>query len=163
MPKKNNKTQDKLSKNQLIALMGIYESEFEYRDTVLYSRMFSLFYASLIIMLFPFVTKDLPIFDLNIPTYIFITLGMICELLSFFISIVHADRLRKSSATYQKIINMLPEEYRRLSTLDSDNIEHKIPLRRRITNIKLTYFVPIVFFILTICLGIILLFIQFNS
>lgn len=44
--KEKNTKCSKLNYDQLIALMNVYESEFEHRDTILFSRMFKLFYIS---------------------------------------------------------------------------------------------------------------------
>ncbi len=151
----------KLSYNQIISLLTIYEAEFEYRDKSLYARMYSLFYASLIIMICPFISiGDIRLNLHNLHPNFFIIIGMLCETLSFVVSIIHADRLRKSSITYMKLINNLPKKYRRESTI---NPKTKNPLQRlkeKFMNISLTYITPSLFFLLSICAGIVLFITQ---
>lgn len=162
---------DKLSTAELIALLAVYESEFEHRDKILYSRIYHFFYISIIIMLCPFVSIGGVSLKLEgIPPKCFIVAGMVCEVLAFFICILHADRLDKSSKTYVKVIKMLPSQYRRIPTLDSDNnppeesqLENKgfkkkvMNIWRRITNTKLTYVVPILFLFASLSIGVVLL------
>lgn len=159
--KHNRENQQQLNYEELISLLQVYESEFEYRDKTLYSRMYNLFYISLIIMICPFISiggKNLQLHNLQ-PTF-FIIIGMLCETLSFFISIIHADRLRKSSITYNNIINMLPTEYRRISTINSQNAKTMKWLKEKFMDISLAYVVPTLFFILSVCVGVILLITQ---
>ncbi|MCI9596163.1 MAG: hypothetical protein HFE75_02490 [Firmicutes bacterium] len=162
---------DILSREELIALLAVYESEFEHRDKVLYSRIYHFFYISIIIMLCPFVSIGGVSIELaNIPSKCFIIAGMICEGFACFISIVHANRLSKSSKTYKNIIQMLPPQYRRISTLDSDSKpkkdsqsndkrvkkgKDKITIRN-IMNTSMAYFVPIIFTVISFLIGIIL-------
>ncbi len=151
----------KLSTDQLISLLAIYEAEFECRENAFFSRLFGLFYASLIIMVCPFISIgeikiDLP----NVSSCFFIILGMLCETISFVISIIHGDRLRKSSATYKKILKMLPKKYRRISTYNYRNRKYIIGRIEKFMNVSLTYILPILFYILSISIGVILLITQ---
>lgn len=156
------KTQNKqLNYEEIISLLHVYESEFEYRDKTLYSRMYSLFYVSLIIMICPFISiGEIKLNLHNLHPNFFIIMGMFCESLSFFISIIHADRLKKSSITYNRIINMLPIEYRRIPTINQQNKKPIQRLKEKFMNISLTYIIPTLFFVLSICAGIVLLVTQ---
>lgn len=158
---KAQKKQKQLNNEELISLLHIYESEFEYRDKALYSRMYSLFYVSLIIMICPFISIGEVRLNLhNLSPRFFIIIGILCETLAFFISIIHADRLRKSSITYNKIINKLPKKYRRESTVNPKNKKTVQQLKEKFMNINLTYIIPTLFFVLSICAGIVLLMTQ---
>lgn len=114
-------TQETLNHEELIALLAVYESEFEHRDKALYSHAYRLFYVSMIIMLCPFISiGEVSIKLVNVPSLLFIIAGMGCAVFAYIIAIIHADRLSKISKTYRKVNNMLPSQYRRISTIDPD-------------------------------------------
>lgn len=107
----------KLEKEDIINLMGIYLSEWEHRDTLLWSQVFKLFYANLIVIILPYQK----IFDLSVlplDTIIYPIIGIIMSFIFMYIGIGYAYRLTASSDTYRKIMENFDESYRRYSIED---------------------------------------------
>lgn len=172
---KSNNTEfnkDKLNYDQLIALLSVYEAEFEHRDNVLYSRLFTLSYISLFIMLLPYLTS---ISSFSLPRETVIAIGIINEIITFIISKIHANRLDCISTTYRNLLKILPKGYSKLTIeealVSSDSklltyISKKNPkMHKKIIDtafsfyaIKLTYFSPNILCFCIIIIGCILLF-----
>ena len=97
-----------LEKEDMINLMEIYLSEWEHRDTLLWSQVFKLFYANLIVIILPYQK----IFDLSVlplDTIIYPIIGIIMSFIFMYIGVGYAYRLRASSQTYEKIIENFDE------------------------------------------------------
>lgn len=106
-----------LEKEDMINLMEIYLSEWEHRDTLLWSQVFKLFYANLIVIILPYQK----IFDLSVlplDTRIYPIIGIIMSFIFMYIGVGYAYRLRASSQTYEKIMENFDESYRRKSIKD---------------------------------------------
>ena len=106
-----------LEKEDMINLMEIYLSEWEHRDTLLWSQVFKLFYANLIVIILPYQK----IFDLSVlplDTIIYPIIGIIMSFIFMYIGIGYAYRLTASSDTYRKIMENFDESYRRNSIED---------------------------------------------
>lgn len=100
----------------VIALLGIYLEEWKHRDEILWIQSFRFFYATLIVMLIPNLTTYLKIcLPSSIPVKAFPVIGLIMSIVFLFISLQYAMRLSASADTYEKIINILDEKYRRVS------------------------------------------------
>ena len=101
--KKNKSHHNTQSSNyeDIISLLNIYLTEWIHRDQILWSQVFKLFYAILVVILLP-----------NISSYLNITLPAVPTVF-FRISVGYLKRLEAIGNTYQKLINRLPVEYQR--------------------------------------------------
>ena len=142
--KKNNS----LSIDQLLALLDIYESEWQHRNNLLWSQVFKLFYFSIFIIAFPVLSGGL---GYNIPivsSLIFPIVGIIAAFFSYYMSISYALRLRAARDSVNKLINFLPMEY---SLIKLSEIKHgKFFMARQ------TFVIPTVFFFVEVVLAFIL-------
>ena len=110
--------------NTTLSLLNIYLSELIHRDQIFKEQVFKLFYTILVVMLLPNLAEH---FDLTLPNIsylIYRLLGLLGSFIFLYISLGYAVRLQSASETYQKIINQLPEDYRRIyiSTFKIKNI-----------------------------------------
>lgn len=103
----SNDNAEALTTEQLISLISVYEAELDYRDNILYSRMFTLSYISLLIMLLPYWGE---FFVSSLPRWLIITVGIVNEILTLIISIIHGNRLDCTSTTYRKLLEKLPAD-----------------------------------------------------
>ena len=140
---------EKLSYDQVISLLSIYESEWEHRNNILWSQTFKFFYFSLFVMVLPNITSYLEITLPNVPTRLFPILGLIASTFSFVASRSYSKRLEAISETYKKVNNLLPQVYRRISL---KNIKHGKYFMFRHTDIF-----PVIMYIVTIIIAIILI------
>lgn len=113
-----------LSKDQIIALMSVYLSEWEHRDELLWTQVFKYFYATIIVTVLPniatFVGIELPKINIKL----FPIIGMVMALVFLYVGLGYAIRLRASSRTYEKIMKLLGnEEYERISIRDKKKIK----------------------------------------
>ena len=104
-----------------IAFLKLYQEEWMHRDKIFWEHAFKLFYASLIVILFPNLTKE---FNLQlgwVPAELFPTVGMIIAF--FFLCLFLADAKRSKAAyeSYQKIMDTFPERFRRIKISELDN------------------------------------------
>lgn len=102
----------------VIELMSVYISEWEHRDELLWKQVFKFFYATLIVLFLPnfasFIGIDLP----NFPKILFPSVALILSLVFLYVSIGYTKRLEASGNTYQNLINLLPDDLRRVSVTD---------------------------------------------
>lgn len=113
--KKSEKEYPVETTDQLLYLMEIYLSEWTHRDSMLWKQVFTYFLASLVVMILPFA--DVWGFSLGdkAPQWIFPVIGILMSIAFLIIGIGYAIRLRAIGATYKNLIQMFPEEYRRLT------------------------------------------------
>lgn len=98
---------------QLLHLMDTYLSEWKHRDTMLCKHIFTYFYATLIVMILPYIhIVDLP-FGETIPKWVFPLIGMLMTVAFFVIGKAFAVRLTAIGKSYNNLIKKLPKEYRR--------------------------------------------------
>lgn len=109
---------NEISINHVIELMNIYLSEWEHRDELLWKQVFKYFYATLVVLFLPnlasFLGIDLP----NFPKILFPIVALVLSLVFLYVSIGYSKRLEASGDTYQKLMDLLPEELRRVSVSD---------------------------------------------
>lgn len=102
----------------VIELMSIYLSEWEHRDELLWKQVFKYFYATLVVLFLPnlasFLGIDLPDF----PQILFPSTALILSLVFLYVSIGYAKRLEASGNTYQNLIDLLPDDLRRVPVAD---------------------------------------------
>ena len=96
-----------------IALLNVYFTEWIQRDQMLWTQVFKFYYAILVVILMPYITKYFKISLPSLPTNIFSILGIILSILFLYVSLCYAIRLHAISDTYQNIVNKLPKEYQR--------------------------------------------------
>lgn len=113
-----------LNNSDLISLMGIYLSEWQHRDELLWTQVFRYFYASLIVTILPniavFIGIKLP--EINIK--LFPIMGMVMACVFLYVGAGYAVRLMASSRTYEKMMNLLGnEDYKRVSIKDRSEIK----------------------------------------
>lgn len=112
-----------LNNDQIIALMGVYLSEWEHRDELLWTQVFRYFYATLIVIVLPNVAVFIGIELPKINIKLFPIMGMVMALIFLYVGLGYAIRLRASSRTYEKMMKLLGnEEYERVSIKDKSKI-----------------------------------------
>lgn len=107
-------------RDDIIALMGVYLNEWEHRDELLWTQVFRYFYATLIVTVLPnaatFIGIDLP----KVNVKIFPIIGLVMSIVFLYVGLGYAIRLRASSRTYEKMMNLLNDErYKRISIKDN--------------------------------------------
>lgn len=99
----------------IIELMNVYLSEWEHRDELLWKQVFKYFYATLVVLFLPNVASFLGIDLPNFPKILFPIVALVLSLVFLYVSIGYSKRLEASGNTYQQLMNLLPEELRRVS------------------------------------------------
>lgn len=94
-----------LKKDQLIALLGVYYSERQSRDSILWEQTFRLFYANLIVMFLPFLTDKL--IDLPFVKWTYPLCGLIMSIFSLYISLGYAARYSAAAETCKEMENLI--------------------------------------------------------
>lgn len=110
------KEKDNLSTNQIISLMSIYLSEWEHRDNILWSQVFKMFYANLMVIILPNAADFLGISLPTINNDVFPIIGMVMAIVFLYIGLGYVYRLKASGLTYAKVMNLLGDTlYQRTS------------------------------------------------
>lgn len=104
--------------DSLVALMDVYLSEWEHRDTLFWTQVFRYFYATLVTIFLPNMAAKIGVDLPNFPAVLFPVTGMGLALLFLIVSKGYSLRLRASGDSYQALIEMLPEEMRRVPLRD---------------------------------------------
>lgn len=99
-----------LNSDQIISLMSIYLNEWEHRDSLLWSQVFKLFYANLIVIILPNITAFLGISLPAINSKVFSAVGIVIAFVFLYIGLGYAKRLNASSATYANVMKLLGDE-----------------------------------------------------
>ena len=115
MEDKKTSNSKELNSDQIITLMSIYLDEWKHRDSLLWSQVFKLFYAILIVIILPYVANFLGVSLPPINNKIFPIIGIVLAFVFLYIGIGYAKRLNASSKTYINIMRLLgKEEYQRV-------------------------------------------------
>ncbi len=153
--KKIDEKAKELSCEQLIALMGVYLSEWEHRDKLLWTQVFRYFYATLIVIVLPNIASVIGIQLPDINTKLFPIVGVFMSIVFLYVGLGYAFRLRASSQTYIKIMKLLGnEKYERISIKNKD--------KKKVSSLfatPMTFVLVITMFISLIAVAFILLFI----
>ena len=102
----------------LLDLMDIYLSEWKHRDEMLWIQVFKYFYATLVVLFLPNIASFLGINLPEFPVILFPLAALVLSLVFLYISIGYSKGLEACGNTHQKLINLLPEELRRVSVSD---------------------------------------------
>ena len=135
----------------LLDLMDIYLSEWKHRDEMLWKQVFKYFYATLVVLFLPNIASFLGINLPEFPAVLFPLAALVLSLVFLYISIGYSKRLEASGNTYQKLINLLPEELRRVSVSDP-NIKFGRFFSKRISVV-----ICVLLFLGLLCLSIVMI------
>ena len=132
--------EDEIKREDIIALMNTYLTEWIHRDNLLWMHVFKIFYATILVIFLPHITNylniDLP--QIN-PLWFYIM-----SLVFLYISLGYSKRLEASGKTYQNIIELLDDDLQRIK-LKSEKIKFG-----RFFSIRMSVlFCSILFFALT--------------
>lgn len=116
------KSEPELSISDLLHLMDIYEREWEYRNSRFVHQLYSMYYIALIIIVFPKITNYAKINLPKMPSILFPIIGLGFSIFSLIMAQSFRLRTDASGQTYKKMMQLLPEKYRRLSI---DNVSQK--------------------------------------
>ena len=97
---------------EIIDLMNVYLSEWKHRDELFWIQLFKYFYATLVVILIPYVGKNFKEFP-DIPNWAIALLGFLMSLFFLYVLFGYCVRLTAVSTIYKELVYMLPEEYRR--------------------------------------------------
>lgn len=139
------------STEELLHLIEIYLTEWIHRDSLLWKQIFTYFFATLVVMILPFANIWDIDFGAAVPQWIFPITGIILAIIFLIIGNGYAARLKAIGDTYNNLIDMLPSKYRRIKI---NSLNHN-----NITNVRLSYFIVYIMFILLLMLGGIILYI----
>lgn len=138
--------------DQLLNLMDIYLSEWTHRDSMLWKQIFTYFFATLVVMILPFANIwEFSLGD-KIASWIFPAIGILMSLAFFIIGKGYAVRLTAIGKVYDKLIQKLPKDYRRIK------LEEINP--HSLANMRMSFFIVYLMSILLTALGIVLLIIS---
>lgn len=100
--------------DNLLTLMNIYLTEWCHRDELLWKQVYTYFYATLVVLFLPnftsFLGFHLPLF----PSIIFPRIALVMSIVFLYVSIGYTKRLAAIGNTYQKLIDYLPPDLRRI-------------------------------------------------
>ena len=111
----NNSSQKRIEDipEQHFHLMEIYLSEWKHRDTFLWTQTVHFFYATLIVIIIPNAAQRFGVVFPSFSPVVFSIVGAVMAVAFLFITLVLARRLVAIGESYQALIDMLPQEYRR--------------------------------------------------
>ena len=137
---------------QLLKLIDTYLAEWMHRDSMLWKQIFTYFFASLIVMILPFA--NIAGFSLEgaVPDWIFPAVGTFMSLAFFVIGKGYAVRLTAVGIVYDRLINKLPKDFRRIK------LEEINP--RSLSNMRMSFFIVYLMSALLTTLGVVLLIIS---
>ena len=122
MEQKIDSNQHNLNTDQIISLMDIYLDEWKHRDSLLWSQVFKLFYANLIVIILPHLANYL---DISLPPIngkLFSIIGILLAFVFLYIALGYAKRLNASSQTYTNVMKLLKSE--NAQRIPLDKIKH---------------------------------------
>ena len=115
MHEENYTSNQTLDYSETISLLNVYLTEWSHRDKELWSKALKLYYAILVIILFPNITNFFNVILPSLPAIIFRVIGLLLSLIFLYVTFGYAIRFQAIADTYQSIINELPDKYRRKS------------------------------------------------
>lgn len=107
----------------VLSLMDIYLSEWCQREDDFFKLVFRYFYVDVIILFLPNISLYIGINLSKIPAIIFPCVSLVLSVFFMYASIGDHKRIEASAKTYQKLINLLPEDLRRVSIFSAE-IKH---------------------------------------
>lgn len=111
----------KLNKDQIIALMEIYLSEWQHRDSMLWQQVFKYFYVTLIVIILPNIAEFLKIALPPINKKLFPIIGIFI----LYVGIGYALRLKAIGLTYTRMMQLLGnKKYKRISIRNRKEIKY---------------------------------------
>ncbi len=135
----------------VINAMNLYIQEYIHRDSHMWSQSYKFYFSALVVTLLPNLTEGLGISlpeKLSNHDYIFPIFGMVLSFVFLYVSLGLAKRFLAISATYNRLVTMLPEELRRISIKD-------MPMK--FLNHSVSYVVIILMFLSLLCIEILCL------
>lgn len=123
---------DDFSTENVLALLDIYMTEWCYRDEILWKQVYTLFYATLVVLFLPNLTAFTGLQLPQFPTIFFPAVALIMSVVFLIISIGYTKRLAAIGDTIMKVLEILPSNVRRLKTEDvvKTEIEKKLYTKR---------------------------------
>lgn len=140
-----------IDQETLIKVINIYLQEYIHRDNHLWKQNYKFFFASLAVMLLPYLTEQ---FGITIPeifnenSWIFPVMGIILAMLFLYVALGLAKRFKAISMTYDRLIRCLPKELQRKSIED---------MGVKLLNYTPNYILPCIMFVVLITIAILLL------
>ena len=98
-------------------LMDIYLAEWRHRDELFWKQIFLYFFATLVVMILPFIHPWELSLPSQVPQYLFPAVGCVMALVFFLVCQGYLLRLRCARMAYEELIQALPN-YRRPSVQD---------------------------------------------
>ena len=136
----------KLSNQELIALLDVYQNEYIHRDQLFLVNIFKFFIATLVIILLPDIPSVIKIeFSVNVPEIVFLVLGIIMSIIFIYFALSNAKKMKACTETYKKINKEIPIKYQRINVED---LPYSFIFRFR-----LSIFLPILMFFILIIIN----------
>ena len=134
MDNNNNKEEINLNADQIISLMSVYLDEWKHRDKILWSQVFKIFYAVLLVTILPNIASFLEISLPEINKIFFPIAGTVMNVIFLYVGLGYAKRLEASADTYKNVMKLLGDpKYQRVSVKDIKGGEFfSIPLAKLI-------------------------------
>ena len=160
--KKNGFQLQDFTVENLLNLMEIYLNEWSYRCDLLWNQAFKYYYATLIVLFLPNISSFLGIDLYQFPSLSFRVISLILSLLYLYVSWGYSLRLEASGKTYQRIINMLPDELQRI-TISNSKFLLKYPLLKTIFSGRTSYIKCFLMFLSLFVMSIIMIIYDLNK
>lgn len=142
-----------------ISLLNVYFSEWSHRDQILWTQTFRFYYAALIVILLPNISKPLKIDLPPIPKLLYRSIGLLISIIFLYVSLGYAVRLHIISKSYRLILDKLPEEYKQKNF---DNFDTKGIKIAKLFKPRLAYLVCITLFLSLFLLSLLLIIVDAN-
>lgn len=126
----------------IVSLLGVYESEWEHRDSFMRTMMFTLFYAATIVGLLPFLRDYMQLDFTPSISILFPCVGLFMAFYFILVSISYYARLDAARLTMDNLIALLPPELHRVRLSDIQKYQ-----RSRFVKLPLGLWIPLCLFL----------------
>lgn len=130
-----------LSPEVIAPMYAIYQSEWEHRDTVLWSTAFRVFFTALLIALLPYLEGYFSV-DLPFPAFAFASASLLLTVYFFVLTLAYGERLAAAGATLAALQEQLDPRLRRIP-VGSNLPGTRIPLVNAIVKMHIAWWTPI--------------------
>lgn len=131
-----------VTENEIIDLMEIYLDEWKHRDSMFWDQTFKFYFATLVIIVLPQLSWfDSPKF---MPQEMLNAVGFVMSCVFLFVSFMYGSRLRASSKTYHRMIELLGDDrVKRVSVIELSRYK----IVGKIMSVEIAYVMPVLLFI----------------
>lgn len=123
------------------SMYAIYQSEWEHRDSVLWSTAFRLFFTSLLIALLPYLEGYFAV-DMPFPAWIFVAASILLTGYFFVVTLAYGERLAAAGATLARLQLKLDPGLQRVA-VGANLPGTRMPLVGKLVRLHIAWWTPI--------------------